>query len=336
MLTLSCRQVKVNSDYQAALEHPKGVHWLTFDSTYTEIPKSIKELTELVEVVIDKAQVRTLPSELYQLPYLKRLRIKGVEALDVADLIEGVAQSSTIEDLYISGVSIDSLESRSRLLSVRHFIVSDAGLKSTVNIASILPNIEWLSLEGNPRVYVDSSIRNLQSLKDVDLSNCNLEVLPENIVKLRWLRTLLLRKNNSIRVDSLRTMLTFFPELQELSLDSCDISEWPIDSCENVMLSGLSLAHNNLTIIPDWIGCYQNLFYFDLTDNRIRAVPEALWRLPGIRTIHLRNNQIETMPTAKKIPAPYIDVSLHGNPLNPEAFKEFEQVMDREGLRLSY
>lgn len=326
-----CRTIE-HIEYEQNLAQPEQCHSLAFDSAWDQVPGSIEQFTALQSVDVSIPGLRRLPDGLYDLPMLKTLRITMAENLDVRHLMEGVSRSSSITHVILDNVVLDSLPVTSPLHSVQVFYLPDAGLKSTGRIGDVLPNLEVLVVSGNPEIVFDSTIRGLQRLDFLDLTNCNLSGMPAYVAEMTWIKGLGLSYNKGLNDSHLKEMLSKFSELEELGMDGCDLREWPIDSCQNTMLEDLSLAGNSLDTVPEWIHCYRRLSDLDLSNNEIKTVPEVLWRLPAIHRIVLDTNRIVTLPISKKIPTPYLDVFLRENPLDTIALKKFEELMYREGV----
>lgn len=58
----------------------------------------------------------------------------------------------------------------------------------------------------------------------------------------------------------------------------------------------ISLAHLNLTSIPDVFNSFKNLSHLDLQDNPIQVLPKSIFGLKNLKTLILANTQISFFP----------------------------------------
>jgi internalin A len=63
-------------------------------------------------------------------------------------------------------------------------------------------------------------------------------------------------------------------------------------------LTKLSLAGNQLTTVPDWIGQLTNLTELYLWNNQLTTVPDSIGQLTNLTKLYLGNNQLTSVPEA--------------------------------------
>src|SRR5438046_2600083 len=55
-------------------------------------------------------------------------------------------------------------------------------------------------------------------------------------------------------------------------------------------LFGLSLSHNQLDSLPDWIGELENLLFLNVSNNRITELPESIGHLRKLGHLRAEGN----------------------------------------------
>ncbi len=77
--------------------------------------------------------------------------------------------------------------------------------------------------------------------------------------------------------------------------------------CEITRSRALNLAHQKLSVLPDFIANFSWLQYLDLRNNQLKQLPSALASLSGLTVIHLEENLFKQDPsiwTIEKLPLP--------------------------------
>ncbi|MCS6822524.1 MAG: leucine-rich repeat domain-containing protein [Microscillaceae bacterium] len=133
---------------------------------------------------------------------------------------------------------------------------------------------ELLSEDELAKKFTYTSVESaLQAFKPrkLSLTAKNLEYVPTNLQKLKYLQVLNLDKN----------------QLKELVL--------PADSLR--YLQYLSISLNRIKKLPVEIGKLENLVRLDATANLLNSLPLEIVNLKKLRTLNLRYNQFEQIPT---------------------------------------
>ncbi len=175
---------------------------------------------------------------------------------------------------------------------------------------SKLTSIEELEINGTELKDV-SPIEQLTNLKILDISENQIEFLPENMENLQKLEELYLTYNNIEDITPLNkltnlTVLFFhynkvtdisaIENMKKLVRFGCaDNKVVDISSVVNLNnLERLTLDQNQINKIPDKIGSLKKLNIFNLAYNKISSLP-SLKGLYSLQTLYLGNNEISDM-----------------------------------------
>ncbi|KAK8365045.1 hypothetical protein V6Z11_A02G026200, partial [Gossypium hirsutum] len=140
-----------------------------------------------------------------------------------------------------------------------------------------LPWLEWLYIEGNSfsSMKLDMSVR-LNNLRDLTLFN------------------------TSLLIESDNRSLTF-PQLESLSLPSCNLTEFPEFIKRQEKLGSLDLSNNHIHgFVPNWLW-KSSLSWVDLSFNMIdfpKQLPlsDANFSFPMLTELHLTSCNISSFP----------------------------------------
>ena len=204
ILTLSnCSKVKQIPKFGGNM---KRVCKLYLDGTaITKLPTSIEHLTDLASINLrDCKNLVCLPNTIFNLKLLKDVDISGCSKLE--RLLENLGNAESIEELDVSGTAIRQVPPSIGLLkNLKH--LSFHGCKGLSSSRCLdLKGLSYLSLSG------------LCSLIKLDLRDCNLTAVPNDIGCLFSLNVLNLSGND---FGCLPESITQLSSLRHLNLDNC-------------------------------------------------------------------------------------------------------------------
>jgi hypothetical protein len=108
----------------------------------------------------------------------------------------------------------------------------------------------------------------------LNLCNCNLELLPESIGDLKYLKCLYLRHNQ------LKILPQSISKLQKLEI--------------------LHLSNNSFEVFPKMVNLLKALKVLVLSNNDLKEIPEEIANLENLEILHLHNNPISSVPKSIK------------------------------------
>ena len=200
-------------------ENMQRVLMLYLDGTaITKLPTSIGHLTSLVLLNIrDCKSLTCLPSTLFNLKLLKDVDISGCSKLD--RLPENLGNAESVEKLDVSGTAIREVPSSIGLLKNLK-VLSLSGCKGLSSFISR----SWYELllfyliPRSPDTMRLSSLLGLCSLTILNLSDCNLSAIPNDIGSLFSLKEINLSGNSFVCLPDSISQLS---NLREMKLDNC-------------------------------------------------------------------------------------------------------------------
>jgi Leucine-rich repeat (LRR) protein len=141
-------------------------------------------------------------------------------------------------------------------------------------------------------------------LTQLDLSDCGLMEIPQEVFELTQLQTLLLGKNylpnedliHRNRIDFIPLEITFLKNLKGLGLAFNDFSEFPMVVSSLPRLQTLMINNNQLSNLPSEIGQLKQLQILGLNNNLLVDLPLEIGNLRKLKILGLANNQLTALP----------------------------------------
>lgn len=152
----------------------------------------------------------------------------------------------------------------------------------------------------------------------LDLSNCLLDSLPDELWALRNLNTLSLSDNNLADLDP---RIFQIDSLQHLIFNNNEISQIPAEIANLHQLSELCCKGNQITSLPDSICNLGKLNLLVLSNNKICELPTSFGALKSLRYFSCKSNSLSNIPESVKHMRSLLEINLSGNRL--EAFPTF-------------
>jgi len=142
---------------------------------------------------------------------------------------------------------------------------------------------------------IPSMIRLLTAVQEVNLSQNNLVVLPQDLFAMPHLKRLYVHSN------AIRVLPTSFGEaahqLEVLDLHANQITALPADFGTLTRLQSLDMEKNKLKALPEEIGNLRDtLQHLNLASNHIKILPVLMGQLRNLSYLNLKNNPIVNLP----------------------------------------
>ncbi len=143
------------------------------------------------------------------------------------------------------------------------------------------------------RDWFDRQRGALGAFSELDLSSCNLTLLPPEIGQLQGLITLCLSSNHLTKLTKKIGQLKI---LTELLLGDNDLTSLPKEIGQLSALIVLDVSHNRLTCLPKEIGRLKTLVRLILFHNHLGRLPKEIGRLRILSFLHLNHNRLTDIP----------------------------------------
>lgn len=118
--------------------------------------------------------------------------------------------------------------------------------------------------------------------------------LPQDLFRLTRLEELIIRR---VSLAEPPVFLVRLVELQTLCIENCGMMHFDARLLLGMpRIISLSLANNDLRMIPQQIELIPTLERLSLENNRITKVPAAMEKLTSLRTLRLHGNLIKQLP----------------------------------------
>ncbi|KAK9906656.1 hypothetical protein WJX75_005626 [Coccomyxa subellipsoidea] len=255
-------------EFPEGMLHLVNMTHLTLSCHYgiTELPAGITTLNKLEVLNLDFCTLSALPAVLGELTALTTLDVEG--NLYLGDSFRGATTPTTATAPAFAPPPFPL--DLAGLQSLRYLNLNSCGLTTIPTVLSTLRNLETLDLEDNdlntalPEWELSSSLGFLSRLQCLNLAQCKLVAVPNQVEKLLSLRILDLT-NNCITDDGLPMCLSRLPHLR-----------------------AIGLKKNALTTVPRVLGYMHSLQEIYLEDNldlEITAPLDFLVELPNLRSV---------------------------------------------------
>ncbi|KAG5564735.1 hypothetical protein RHGRI_000812 [Rhododendron griersonianum] len=243
-----------------------------------EVDESIRCLNKLLVLGVKNCtKLRKLPSSIWMLKSLERLDLSGCSKLGDLAVFKG-----PLYKLWCLFFSSGTLPPKA---------VDSIGLSRTPVLASSC--LKELNLDDCHLSYLPEEIGNLISLQTLNLAKNNLSTLPDGICNLTCLKQLYLVENN---VSNLPSGIGRLTSLESLSLSRNSLCTLPDTIGKLSCLKDLFVQNNNLSTLPDGIcnlTCWKRLH---LEENNVSNLPSGIGRLTSLESLYLSRNSLCTLP----------------------------------------
>ncbi len=241
-----------------------------------------------------------LPNGLETLRQLKRLRIFRLESK-----MHGLDKLTSLEDL---------------ILQYRY---EEKDLTADLGDISVLTNLQKLRVQTWGKIVSQPAWTNLEHLEEIDLSLCNLTMLPEVIATLPKLKRLNLSHN---KLETLPDWIGNIPSLEEITLHKNKLKRLPAAFSRLSKLKKVDLTKNKLGAFPKRLLELPNLQFILLAENAIENYPKGTKECPALVQIDLSDNDIAEFPV-ELLKLASAEILVKGNPFAEKGGYKMEDVL---------
>jgi len=155
-----------------------------------------------------------------------------------------------------------------------------------------LTDATHITLSENIQSFPQELFELTETLEVLDLSNNQMDTLPDDFYRFHKLRILFLSSNP---FESFPAVLSQCPNLSMVGFKSCKIQHIP-DHAFPKKLRWLILTDNRLETLPDSIGDCLQLQKLMLAGNRLRTLPTTMQQCQALELLRISANQLATLP----------------------------------------
>ncbi len=239
---------------------------------------------------------------------LKKIKAEEVHIInfsrDDRDIFEEFlanADSFTnLEAIRIGGINLEGELINKLILKLsnkkyfRKLLLSVSYLKTLPNSIKKLNQIETLDLSNNELTTLPPEIGQLSKLKHLNLrNNRNLKILPTEIGNLIHLEYLGFEGSKLSKIPNSIGNCT---KLKKIVGNACKIESIPSEITMCVELLDINLAYNKIENVPSEIGNLVKLKTLSLGRNKISSIPNSFKNLDNLKFCGLEHNQFLTFP----------------------------------------
>ena len=142
----------------------------------------------------------------------------------------------------------------------------------------------------------------------LSIFSCGMKTFPHEILRLKFLKHLALRRNN---LEHLPKEIGFLSNLEYLDLRLNKLETLPNAIGLLLKLKNLNFSSNNLVAIPDSIGDLLMLKNLNLGNNKLSSIPAAMENLHSLKSLNLKANHWMTIPeNVKKLESEGLELIL--------------------------
>lgn len=186
----------------------------------------------------------------------------------------------------IEKIHLSEMEQRTRPVVVGK--TTSSNKKPKIN-----PNISKLNLSNKNLDKIPDEVINLKNLRKLNLSKNNLKSIPKDIHKLKRLENLDLSNN---KLTSIYSNICKLTNLKVLILNNNQLKHLPSQIAKLQNLRILSVSGNNFKALPFYFQLLKKLESLNISNNRFSEFPEEIKSLKKLKRLWLNNNDFKESP----------------------------------------
>ncbi|KAK0171167.1 hypothetical protein PV328_008922 [Microctonus aethiopoides] len=154
-------------------------------------------------------------------------------------------------------------------------------------------SLKILNLSVNSLTCIDSKIKNLLDLIELDIHDNLIEKLPNELSSLVKLKKLNISHNNLMNINK---NLYSLENLRHLNLSYNKLTELNPAIGDLIMLETLNLSYNNMEKLPIGLGYLVRLCSLDLSHNLLIELPPDIMSMRVLKKFDASSNKLEKIP----------------------------------------
>ncbi|WP_341224569.1 hypothetical protein [uncultured Arcticibacterium sp.] len=312
-------------------------------ATFTVRRYGISKETGNFERVIDTLSLNSIAPRLK--PIVEKFYVSHID--EMRSLGEGPNGFSFFNDDKLGSTSLDILENKDTLGTLRNLDLSNLGLTKIPKAVYKCKNLEKLDLSNNALKKIPRRLWSLKKLKTVTLTK---NLLKDKSIKTKRQDSLSLLNLQFNRITKMPKSLRKFGGLNDLFLGNNYLSNFHNQKFKKLPpIKNLNLYNGGLKAFPKNIGAFIYLQELDVYYNELRALSDNIGQLGNLKTLAVANNDLWDLPQEigqlKKLETlfahhnkldklPELPVSIRLLDVGYNQFKSFpEQILNLSNLK---
>lgn len=248
------------------------------ENQLTVLPEGLTRLRNLRELYIGQNKLGALPASLGNLTRLERFHLSDNP---IRDLPASIGDWRAIRQVYIQHVPVRFLPATiGNWQALNSLNIEDSDLMALPREIGQCTQLERLIIKRGNVFGLPESMGRLLQLNELMVTGKagdqpgsgglgELQKLPDSLKYCTALRAIRIQNQREFDARDLWHLLPGMPQLSELDLTNCGITELPATGYEHLRVNRLVLANNRLTRVPAELGSVPGLRWVDLTDNPV-------------------------------------------------------------------
>lgn len=282
---------------------------LTIQSSALSIfPNSIKKFRKLRTLTLRRCpsvHLEALFNQIKDLPNLTELHIIFSEK---AKLPENIGLLKGVKKLDLNGNKLNELpQGLVNMTSLESINLHNNPTIDIDNVGQILANVPKLKsvkLSGCKLEALGESFGKLNQIEELDLNLNSIVNLPANLEGMKKLRSINLSRNSKLNSIQIYSAMAQIPNLEELDLSDCGLSELSPGIGTMTKLKKLILTNNPIKKIASEIGNLSQLEEFYLSAGQsqkdripLTELPNSIGSCMKLKKMDLRGCQLNALPS---------------------------------------
>lgn len=265
--------------------------------TLADVGFGIANLKKLTKLDLHDNRIRVIPQDIRKLKSLEYLDLGHNVISELPDWgLPPPARRLTDDEYYPVDGGAKSKEFWSKLNNLETLIMNENNIKYLPDTMGSMRSLRYLNLANNvirhfpPRVAEGLG----NSLTELDLSNNDLQDVPNELGKLKRLVQLDLSNNN---LQQLSPNMGNMDGLVFMNVENNQLVELPDNMWKMESLVIVRANFNSITFLSDSIKLCPSLSQLLLSNNKLKMLPETIAETPKLFVLNVMDNQIMSIPS---------------------------------------
>ncbi|MBD3211353.1 MAG: leucine-rich repeat protein [Candidatus Lokiarchaeota archaeon] len=255
-----------------------------------KIPTNIANLVSLKQMDLSNNQIQIIPDSFSQMESLLHLNLRHNS---LSSLPESFGSLRTLKSLDLSHNKLISLpKSFKNLKDLENLKLYGNKFDEIPNEIAELSRLIYLEIGLNAIKSIEKNLLRMKSLERLGLGGNNLDVDTLYLLEdLRNLKQIELYDNN---IEILPNSIGELTQVRDLSIHNNQLQDLPETFSQLKLLEHLDISWNNLEVIPREIFDMCSIKTINLSGNKIKTIPKSIKNLKNLKEIDISFNKIRT------------------------------------------